>query len=236
MKISIVIPAYNEEGVLAETLRHATTQAYPDYEVIVVNNASTDGTDAIARSFLNVRVVLEPNKGLLHARERGRTEATGELIANMDADCLPAPDWLTRGAQAFVHPHVVAITGPYDYYDGGALFRYSSLFLQTTVYPLLHFIIHRIFGKGAILIGGNNMVRKSALDHMAGYDTSILFYGEDTDTGKKLAQEGTVLYKNSFRIKTSARRFKKMGVLQVSYLYLMNYLWVTCFGKPYTTE
>jgi glycosyltransferase involved in cell wall biosynthesis len=69
MKVSIVIPAYNEEAYLAQTIRSALAQDYSDFEVIVVNNASTDRTEEIARGFANITLINESRIGLPQARE-----------------------------------------------------------------------------------------------------------------------------------------------------------------------
>lgn len=220
MKISIVIPAYNEEHSLAATLERALEQQYPDFEIIVVDNASTDATADIARRY-PVRLMHESRKGLLYARERGYKEARGEIIANMDADCLPHPDWLTRGAGYFSHPRIVAVSGPYDYYDAPPLFRLMSRIVQATIYPLMNSIFQlRFIHRGALLIGGNTFLRKSALDAAGGYNTTLTFYGEDTDTARRMAAQGRVRFIGSFHMPTSARRFKREGFIKITSAYI----------------
>lgn len=234
MKISIVIPARNEAGGIRATLTRVLEQKYPEYEVIVVDNASTDATGDIARSFSRVKVVREDRPGLLFARECGRVHATGSIIANLDADCLPEAGWLERGARYFEDPNVVGLTGPYDYYDGSAFFRWTTLWTQRICYSTVHFFLHRVFRKGAILTGGNNMLRASAVKAVGGYDTSIKFYGEDTDTATRLMNTGKILYRPFFAMKSSARRFKKQGAFDLMWKYVMNYIWVVLFKKPFT--
>ena len=100
MKISFVIPAYNEEGYLGECLasvRRELARGRYDAEVIVVNNASTDKTAEIARSFPGVIVVDEPKKGLSQARHSGFAASSGDLIANVDADTILPKGWLDEG-------------------------------------------------------------------------------------------------------------------------------------------
>lgn len=227
MKVSIVIPAYNEEKCLASTIKSALNQNYPDFEVVVVNNASTDKTAEIASQFL-VKVVYEPNKGLLYARERGRREASGEIIANMDADCLPKSDWLSRGVDLFKSPEVAAVTGPYDYFDGSKFFRSFSLLSQKYVYWATNAFLNFI-GHGAILIGGNNFIRAKVLKEVGGYDTSILFYGEDTNTAKRIAIKGKIIFSRDLSMPTSARRFKAEGSLKISLLYLYHFIKTVIF-------
>jgi glycosyltransferase involved in cell wall biosynthesis len=230
MRVSIVIPAHNEEMSLAATIRAAMAQDYPDFEVIVVNNASTDRTAQVAGQF-PVKVVHEPRKGLLWARECGRQNASGEIIANMDADCLPEPDWLRTGANFFQDARVVAATGPYDYYDGGTVFRQGSLLTQGTIYWLVSRLIQCPgIRQGAILIGGNNFIRAAALRKTGGYNTAILFYGEDTDTAKRMSTCGRVIFSNRLVMKTSARRFHAEGFARLGARYIA-YFFKTIFAK-----
>ncbi len=211
MKISVVIPAHNEEKNIAATIQALLVQDYPDYEIIVVNNASTDKTLEVASRF-PVKVVTELRKGLLWARERGRVEAVGEIIANIDADCLPDTDWLSSGFSHFKNEKIVAVSGPYDYYDAEPYFRKSSLLFQKNVYPFFNNLFQTIiFKRGATLIGGNNFIRASILQKAGGYDTSITFYGEDTDTAKRVSDHGRVIFSRNVLMKTSARRFKAEG-------------------------
>ena len=220
-KVSIVIPAHNEEKFLAATLERVCALDYPDFEVIVVDNASSDRTGEIAETF-PVKLVREEEKGLLHARERGRVEATGEIIANVDADCLPEADWLKKGIRHFSDPKVIAVSGPYRYFDGSNFFRIASTLIQRHIYPLSSKIMQRNKGFG-IIIGGNALIRAEALRKIGGYDTSIIFYGEDTDTARKVGRQGKMVFDPDFFMDTSARRFKDEGTLKIFALYLYNF-------------
>ncbi len=223
MKVSIVIPAYNEEENITASIAAALAQDHDDFEVIVVNNASTDRTAEVASQF-PVRVVHETRKGLLWAREAGRVNATGDIIANMDADCLPESDWVSRGASHFNDAEVVAVTGPYDYHDGGRFFRTISLLTQYYVYHPVSVILQSPLVKGgAILIGGNNFIRADILEKTSGYNTDLTFYGEDTDTAKRVARHGRVIFNNSLAIKTSARRYKAEGFVRIQMTYFFHF-------------
>jgi glycosyltransferase involved in cell wall biosynthesis len=231
MKISIVIPAHNEEGTLPPTLKAALGQDYSDFEVIVVNNASTDRTEEVARGFSGVIVVNESRKGLLWAREAGRLAASGEIIANMDADCLPERDWLSKGVRHFDDANVSAVSGPYDYYDGGAVFRYVSLYTQMTIYWLMAKVIQwRVVRAGAVMIGGNNLIRAEALRKAGGYNTALTFYGEDTDTAKRMSKQGRVIFSDKLVMKTSARRFQAEGIVHLEVKYI-KYFFKTILAK-----
>jgi glycosyltransferase involved in cell wall biosynthesis len=115
-RISFVVPAYNEERLLPAALTAivAEIRRTPcDAEIIVVNNASTDATASVARSFASVRLVDEPLKSLARARQAGFLAASGGLIANIDADTVLPEGWLRRVLVAFdANPALVALSGP----------------------------------------------------------------------------------------------------------------------------
>ncbi len=122
----MLVPAYNEEKYILGTLQALVNQDYPHFEIIVANNASTDNTAIIVENFINTRsatgifitLVHESRQGTNFARERARLCATGSVIAQLDADCIPPSNWITSGVTALCHKNKrrVAVTGPYDYF------------------------------------------------------------------------------------------------------------------------
>src|SRR5207249_2162985 len=84
---------------------------YPDYEVIVVNDGSTDSTDEITREF-GFRLISTENRGLANARNAGLEAATGEIVAYMDADAHPDPHWLSHLAVSFLKSSHAGVGGP----------------------------------------------------------------------------------------------------------------------------
>ncbi len=231
MKVSVVIPAHNEEKRIAGAIEALLKQNYHWYEIIVVDNASIDRTTQIASQF-PVTVVYEGRKGLLWARERGRKEADGDIIANMDADCRPEPDWISRGLSHFRSKDIVAVTGPYDYHDSGTFFRWSSLAAQRFIYrPVSAILQSKMVNSGAVLIGGNNFIRAEVLEKMGGYNTDLLFYGEDTDTAKRVSKHGKIVFSPKMAIKTSANRFKSEGFINITAKYWFHFLKHIVKGK-----
>jgi len=91
---SVVIPAFNEERYLAESIESVLAQTYEPVEVIVVDDGSTDATAAIASSFDGVTVLGQPNRGLAAARNAGYDATSGDFISFHDADDLMTPDKL----------------------------------------------------------------------------------------------------------------------------------------------
>ncbi|MGH7089192.1 MAG: glycosyltransferase, partial [Stellaceae bacterium] len=93
-RVSVVVCAYNAERTLDPCLASLAALDYPDYEVILVNDGSRDGTLAIAERHGFCRIISQPNRGLGVARNVGAEAATGEIVAYTDSDCVADPDWL----------------------------------------------------------------------------------------------------------------------------------------------
>lgn len=93
--VSVVIPAYNEEKLLARCLTSLQNQTVVPHEIIVVDNNSTDATAEIAETH-GVIVVKETRQGIAWARDTGFNRATGDVIARLDADCVAPPEWIEK--------------------------------------------------------------------------------------------------------------------------------------------
>ena len=111
-KISVVICAYNAADTLDECLASLTALTYPDTEILVVNDGSSDATATIARRHPDVTVIDLLNGGLGAARNAGLAAASGEIVAFTDADCRVDPDWLTYLVQPMLVSDVVGAGGP----------------------------------------------------------------------------------------------------------------------------
>lgn len=98
MLFSVIIPVRNRPDQLRRCLSGILANALPRerYEILVVDNGSTDATPAVAAEFPGVRLVSEPVPNRCRARNRGATEARGAWLLFIDSDCIPAPDWLAR--------------------------------------------------------------------------------------------------------------------------------------------
>jgi glycosyltransferase involved in cell wall biosynthesis len=224
MTISAIVCAYNEAEYLPACLFSLLSQTRPPDEILVINNASTDETGAVARRVPGVRVVDEPTKGLVGARERARGEARGDVLAFVDADCRAPISWLARVERRLtLAGGPIGVTGPYRFYDwdwrGRALIRLSDV----AVAPPTHFLVHHALQIGAILYGGNFAVRREALARIGGFDRSIEFHGEDTNLGRRLTAIGRVDIRPDCWVWTSARRYRAMGKRRVFGLYVRNF-------------
>jgi cellulose synthase/poly-beta-1,6-N-acetylglucosamine synthase-like glycosyltransferase/peptidoglycan/xylan/chitin deacetylase (PgdA/CDA1 family) len=111
--ISVIVPAYNEAANIAATVRSLAASDYPYFEIIVVDDGSTDGTADIVERMAEpgVRVLRQPNGGKPAALNLGIRHARGDLIAMVDGDTVFHPDALARLVQPFADPAVGAVSG-----------------------------------------------------------------------------------------------------------------------------
>lgn len=112
--VSVIIPSYNGAHVLRRCLEALSRQeAARPFEVIVVDDGSTDGTRAVCAASPGVRYLWQPNRGPAAARNHGVREARGEMVLFTDADCEPEPDWLAQMLAPFEEAGVVGVKGAY---------------------------------------------------------------------------------------------------------------------------
>jgi len=111
-RVSVVVCSYNADRTMEACLASLEALDYPDYEVIVVNDGSTDRTLEIAERFPFCRIITQPNKGLSVARNVGAEAATGEIVAYTDSDCVADPDWLTYLVAKMEASDLAACGGP----------------------------------------------------------------------------------------------------------------------------
>lgn len=104
-RISVIIPVYNGEEFIEEALDSVFVQTFRDFEVVVVNDGSTDGTETILRKYESrIRCITQENQGLVASRARGLAASTGEWIAFLDADDIWLPEKLERQiAESAIH-------------------------------------------------------------------------------------------------------------------------------------
>jgi len=224
MTVTVIVCAFNEAALLPACLYSLRAQTRQPDDILVVNNASTDETGAVARAVPGVRVIDEPVKGLVVARETARRAAVTDVLAYIDADCRAPITWLERVAGRFERAFApVAVTGPYRFYDWDRLGRALIRAYDVLVAPPTHALVHHGLGIGAILYGGNFAVRATALAQIGGFDRSIEFHGEDTNLGRRLTQVGRVDVAGDCWVWTSARRYRAMGKRAVFGLYVRNF-------------
>lgn len=181
---SVVICSYNGSLTIRECLQGVTKLNYPFYEVIVVNDGSTDATPQIAAEF-DVRLISTPNQGLSAARNLGAAEAKGEIISYIDDDAFPDQDWLLYLASTFYHTGYAAVGGPN--------------IAPKDVTLMADCIDHSPGSPCHVLItdteaehipGCNFSIRKTVLDQLHGFDVQFRTAGDDVDLCWRIVEAG----------------------------------------------
>src|SRR3989338_8668397 len=116
-KVSVIIPVYNAEKTLKQCLDSVVSQDFENFEIIVVDNNSTDGSKGIIDSFLagrKVKYFFEEKRGRGAARNAGLRVARGEIIAMTDADCIVPTDWLKRLTEPVIQDQAQAVMGFFE--------------------------------------------------------------------------------------------------------------------------
>ncbi len=210
--ISVVIPTYNEEKFLPKLLESLKVQTYKGpYEVIVVDNNSTDKTSEIAQS-MGARVIKEKKQGYAHACNAGFYGAKADIIARADADYVLPKTWLQTVADSFEkRPDIVAVGGPL--YPLESYWWENFLYYPATVgWMYLLKFLQRGF------LFPNIAVRKSAFEKIGGFDTTRTF-GEDQELCFQLKKVGKVEYNLNMYIYTSMRRMTDIGMMKLVFGY-----------------
>ncbi len=186
-RISVVVCSYNGARTIRDCLDGLARVQYPDMEVIVVNDGSTDATPAIAAEY-DVRLISTPNRGLSAARNTGMEAATGEIVAYTDDDARPDPHWPQYLAATFQAGDYAAVGGPNIAPPGdGWIADCVANAPGGPVHVLLTDLV-------AEHVPGCNMAfRRSALLEVGGFDPVYRAAGDDVDACWRIQEAGGVI-------------------------------------------
>lgn len=182
--VSVVVPAYNAEGTIAPLLESLLGIDYPDFEIIVVDDGSTDSTKAIAARY-PLRLIERPHRGASAARDAGLRASQEDIVAYVDSDVTVTRDWLTKLVQPFASPGIAATTGR-------TIFRRSD---KCTSWVRSLDIERRNAGRRTftrLANGPNSAFRRSVLLEVGGFDPSW-YHAEDTEVSYRICQRGYVI-------------------------------------------
>jgi glycosyltransferase involved in cell wall biosynthesis len=188
--VSVIIPAYNQARFLGYTVESVLAQTFTDYEIIVVDDGSTDATLAVLSAYTPyLQVLSQKNAGLSAARNAGLAIARGDMIAFLDADDLWYPEMLALTvAYLQTHPECDLVVGGWDYIDEVG----NPLSGEVTLAPL-EARIEKDFFKTLILrnqfIIHAILLRRKSLDACGNFDTTLHAL-EDWDLWLRLAEHG----------------------------------------------
>ncbi|MDO9387441.1 MAG: glycosyltransferase family 2 protein [Thiobacillus sp.] len=175
-RVSVLIPAHNEERVIGNALAAATAIDYPDYEVVVVDDGSSDGTRSVVESYVKrgqVRLIVkQQNEGKAMAMNDALPCLNGEIVLIMDADAEPAPDILTHMLPHFEHARVAAVTGNPRVKNVDTFLARLQLIEFSSIVSLLR-RSQRIWGRIMTVSGVVAAFRKSALLDVGGFSPEM---------------------------------------------------------------
>lgn len=185
-KVTVVIPAYNAERYLGETLASVFAQTVQPYEIIVVDDGSQDGTEMVVRSFGDrIRYIRQQNQGISGARNTAIREATGDWIAFLDADDLMLPRKLERQIAAIeANPHLLFVYSGFAYlYPDGSTQEMPAVSARD-LWPTLRY--------RQPILPSTSIVRRSALEEEGGFKrVTRRYFPEDWDLWFRLIRRHT---------------------------------------------
>lgn len=191
LKASVVIPAYNAEGVIGSCLEALRSQRIRPGEIIVVDDGSTDGTSAVANKFKGVRTLRQKNKGPAAARNLGASKASGDIILFTDADCVPDKKWVERMLEPFKDKNVAGVQGAYRTRQKSLVARFSQAEIEDRYKRMKR-------GDSIDFIGTYAAgYRRSIFKSFGGFDESFpKASGEDPELSFRVAEKGHKLIFN----------------------------------------
>lgn len=211
MRISVVIPAYNEAGTIGRCLASLSSQTVPrsDYELIVVDGGSTDATIAEAEPLADL-VFVQTSRRVGGARNDGISRAKSPIVATTDADCIVPPTWLEVILEDFAKfPDAVQLYGPVDPIEKTFKNHLSLALANTFARAGYH---TRTF---YYTLGCNTAFRKDAFVRAGMY--RCIDAGDDLEIAVRMARQGRIVFDNRMRVGFSMRRYEKFGTLKSLY-------------------
>lgn len=232
MKLSIVIPAYNEEKLIGKCIESILNQSIDrkEYEVLLIDNNSTDNTSEIVSKMGVKPISYTEKKGAIWAKQFGAKRAKGEIIVVSDADAIFEKNWLENILKVFENKKLMLV--------GGTVLPTGNSKIVMGIFKLSEYF-SLVFQKiGVPFIWGTNMaVRKSAFEKVGGFNTSLKT-GDDWEFVLRIQKEfgiRSARYTNKLKVKASPR---KQDTVQEFVPYLgiaiMNFVSLFLFRKSYT--
>jgi glycosyltransferase involved in cell wall biosynthesis len=216
MKVSLIIPVFNEEKYITLCLESLEKQIEKPNEIIIVDNNCTDNTINIVKKYkkiLPIKIVKEKKKGVVFARNKGFSKAKGDILARCDADSILPKNWIKKIKEDFSKNKIDGLTGPIIFYD---------FFLKTSFFSKIYLILMKILQKGETLLGPNMAISKKIWEKIKKevcFDEKNIH--EDIDLSLHiLKNNGKIIYDFNLIVYASSRRITK-----TPWIFFLNYPW-----------
>jgi len=203
MKVSVVIPVFNEEKYIKNCLDSLMRQKEKPDEIIVVDNNCTDKTVSIVKKFEGVKIISEKRQGIIPTRNTGFDQVTGDIIARCDADTFLPPDWIKNIKNSFLKDKsIVAVSMPVLIHDIPFIDKFVFIFY-------IYMFIPMILMDHYPLVGPSMAIRKSAWEKIKKeLCTDPKKVHEDLDLSFHIRKLGEVYHDKKNLVLTSGRRIK----------------------------
>ena len=235
MKITFIIPTYNEEKAIEKTLTCLTRGLNFPSEIIVSDDKSTDNTVLIARKYTdNVLVPKEKHKTIAANRNAGAKIAKGEYLVFLDCDCT-INDYnlfFTSAIKRFENDsNLVGLTGKLAVVPELETFPDKVIY---SIFNFIHYVKNNILRIGESS-GKFQMIRKSAFERVNGFREDLVTR-EDGDMFNRLSKVGRTFYDSNLVIFFSGRRAHQLGWPKLLFVWVINSIWFAIFDKAYSKE
>lgn len=211
LRLSVVIPVLDDARLLERCLEALGRQSRPVDEVVIVDNGSGDDSAAVALAH-GARVVTEPIRGIPRAASVGYDAASGDVIARLDADSRPGPDWAKRIERLFLErPEIDFVTGDARFYGAGPLVHWAGRHLYIGA---MYAVLSPLLGH-APLFGSNMAMRATAWRALSGeVHRQEQGIHDDLDLSFHVRPEMGVLRARGIDVAVSARPFESWRSLR----------------------
>ena len=216
MKVSLIIPVFNEEKYITLCLESLEKQIEKPNEIIIVDNNCTDNTINSVKKYkkiLPIKIVKEKKKGVVFARNKGFSKAKGDILARCDADSILPKNWIKKIKENFSKNKIDGLTGPIIFYD---------FLLKTSFFSKIYLLLMKILQKGETLLGPNMAISKKIWEKIKKevcFDEKNIH--EDIDLSLHiLKNNGKIVYDFNLIVYASSRRITK-----TPWIFFLNYPW-----------
>ena len=192
-RVSVIIPAYNAADYISAAIESVLTQTYEKFELLIINDGSTDDTEKVALSYKDTRIKYsqQENQGLAATHNRGIKQSGGEFIIKLDADDMMTPDFISRHIQEFEkHPEADLV------YCNDRLIDNKGKPINVMEYPEYtdrKLLIRDLFRSGYTIVPFRTCIRRSVFDKIGFFDESLPL-GEDYDMMRRFVKHGLKIH------------------------------------------
>lgn len=209
--ISVIVPVYNDEKNIRRCIEALLNQSYPSekYEVIIVDNGSTDRTCEIIREYPVIFLKEDTIRSSYAARNKGIQCSKGEILAFTDSDCIPLADWLRNGCKGMRSNSVILGVGEIRFYS------HNSQMNMYELYDSLTFLKQHKFAQKNFGATANIFIRKDVIKRIGKFRTDLIS-GGDYELGQRFSKVGSVEFFNDAIVKHPTRATYKEIVTKIN--------------------